>query len=236
MSSPGTSSLAADPRVRRGMSAQLADRRRRLASGERSLGWKVGFGSAEAMRRLRTDAALVGFLTDASLLDPPGSVSLSGWAAPVLEPEVAVHMGSDLPAGGDVGAAGEAIAALGPAFELADVDPPPAEVEAILAGNIFQRRVVLGPARAGSSASELRAHLTFPDGTGQAIEDPQAPTGEILDIVGHVADLLGELGETLGAGEVVICGSIVPPIAVRPKDSFSYALDPAGTVSIRFVA
>jgi 2-keto-4-pentenoate hydratase len=218
------------------MRAQLAERRRRLRSGERPLGWKVGFGSPDAIKRLRTDAPLIGFLTDASVVDSGASVSLRGWAAPVVEPEIAAHMAAELPPQADRASARRAIAALGPAFELADVDPPPAEVEAILAGNIFQRRVVLGPARAGSSASELRAHLTFPDGTGQAIEDPQAPTGEILDIVGHVADLLGELGETLGAGEVVICGSIVPPIAVRPKDSFSYALDPAGTVSIRFVA
>jgi 2-keto-4-pentenoate hydratase len=218
------------------MSAQLADRRRRLASGERSLGWKVGFGSAEAMRRLRTDAALVGFLTDASLLDPPGSVSLSGWAAPVLEPEVAVHMGSDLPAGGDVGAAGEAIAALGPAFELADVDPPPSEVQAILAGNIFQRDVLLGPADPSASRGSLRGRLRGPDGAERIVEDPEALTGGITDAVRHVADLLGEFDQLLAADEIVICGSIVPPIPVSPGDAFSYALHPVGEMSIRFEA
>lgn len=234
MSSPTSSSLAADPRVRRGMRAQLAERRRRLGAGERSLGWKVGFGSAEAMKRLRIPAALVGFLTDRARIGAPATVSLSGWAAPVLEPEVAVHLDADLPGGGDVDAARRAIAALGPAFELADVDPPPREVEEILAGNIFQRNVLVGPADSGASARSLRARITGPGGAERAVDDPQALNGDLIDTVRHVADLLGEFGETLSAGEIVICGSIVPPIPVAPSDAVSYALDPVGGLTIRF--
>jgi len=52
--------------------------------------------------------------------------------------------------------------------------------------------------------------------------------------VRHVADLLGEFGETLSAGEIVICGSIVPPIPVAPRDAVSYALDRVGRITIRF--
>jgi 2-keto-4-pentenoate hydratase len=233
MSSPTTSSLAADPRVRRGMSAQLSDRRRRLDSGERSLGWKVGFGSADAMERLGIDAPLVGFLTDRSLIDPANGVSLSGWAAPALEPEVAVHVGTDLRAGDDLAAAQSAIAALGPAFELVDIDPPPREVEAILAGNIFQRNVALGAADSSAPAAALRGRVTGPGGRRGVVEDPQAVTGDLVGIVRHVADLLGSLGEMLRAGEVVICGSIVSPIAVAPSDVVAYALDPVGGMSIR---
>ena len=66
MSSQRTAELAADPRVRRGLEAQLAARERRLAAGERPLGWKLGFGSPEARERLDTAAPLVGFLTDRS--------------------------------------------------------------------------------------------------------------------------------------------------------------------------
>jgi 2-keto-4-pentenoate hydratase len=216
------------------MTAQLADRRSRLDSGERSLGWKVGFGSAEAMGRLGIDAALVGFLTDRSLLRAQASVPISGWSAPVLEPEVAVHMATDLPAGSDATAAREAIVALGPAFELADVDPPPGEVEAILAGNVFQRHVLLGPSDPNVSAPVLRGRLTGPGGAERTVEDPLALTGEPVGVVRHVADLLGEFGEALRAGEIVICGSIVPPIPVAPADAVSYTLDPVGEISIRF--
>jgi 2-keto-4-pentenoate hydratase len=234
MRSPGTSSLAGDPRVRRGMERLLAERRRRLASGDRSLGWKVGFGSEDAMRRLRTDAALVGSLTARSLLEAPAGVSLSGWVNPMLEPEVAVHMGSDLPPGAHIAAAREAVSAFGPALELADVDPPPRDVEAILAGNIFQRHVVVGPADPSASPDALRGRVVDADGTERVIEDPQAVTGKIAAVVRHVADLLGTFDELLRAGEVVICGSIVSPIPVSPGDAVSYALDPVGEMSIRF--
>src|SRR5918996_1389010 len=132
MSSPRSSSLAADPRVRRGMRAQLAARLRRLEAGGRSLGWKVGFWSAEAKARLHIDAPLVGFLADGGLLREPASVSISGWSAPVLEPEIAAHMGSDLPAGGDVPAARRAIGPLGPPLWVPPGDPPPREGEGVL--------------------------------------------------------------------------------------------------------
>jgi 2-keto-4-pentenoate hydratase len=234
MRSPGTSSLAADLRVCRGMERLLAERRRRLASGDRSLGWKVGFGSEDAMRRLRTDAALVGSLTARSLLEAPAGVSLSGWVNPVLEPEVAVHMGSDLPPGAHMAAAQEAVSDLGPALELADVDPPPRDVEQILAGNIFQRHVLVGPAESGVSPGILRGRITGSGGGERVVDDPQATNGDLVGIVRHVADLLGEFGETLRAGEIVICGSIVPPISVASGDAVSYRLDPLGELSIRF--
>jgi 2-keto-4-pentenoate hydratase len=234
MSSRPASSAGSDPRVRRGMETQLAERRRRLDAGERPLGWKVGFGTEEAMARFGTDAPLVGYMTDRSLLAPGASVSLERWANPVLEPEVAVRVGADLPGGRGGGEAKLAIGAVAPAFELVDVNPPPEDVEAILAGNIFHRSVVLGPTVTMRELDELSGLVTLADGSTLAVEDPQAATGELVDIVRHVADLLDEMGETLRAGETIICGSIVPPIQVAPGEEVSYRLDPLGEISIRF--
>ena len=42
-----------DPRIARGMRAQLARRRERIAAGEAPLGWKVGFGAPAAMKNAR---------------------------------------------------------------------------------------------------------------------------------------------------------------------------------------
>jgi 2-keto-4-pentenoate hydratase len=39
----------------------------------------------------------------------------------------------------------------------------------------------------------------------------------------------------LRAGEVVICGSVVPPVAIEADETeFGFALDPVGEVSVRF--
>jgi 2-keto-4-pentenoate hydratase len=233
MSSPRASSGHDDPRLRRGMSAQLRERRRRLDAGERSLGWKVGFGTAAGMEMLGIEAPLTGFLTDRSLVESGDAVSLAGWSNPVLEPEIAVHLGADvLPDAGE-DAAWAAVAGLGAAFELADVDPPPAEVEPILAGNIFQRAVVLGAPSAAGPVEELAATIAT-GGEERDVADPRAATGPLAGIVWHVAARLGAFDETLRAGEVVICGSIVPPIGVAPGDHYGYRLDPHGAISIRF--
>jgi 2-keto-4-pentenoate hydratase len=234
MSSPATASLAADPRVRRGMEAQLAWRRERLAAGEQPLGWKVGFGTPQAMERFAIEAPLVGFLMRSGLVEPGRRVSLADWANPALEPEVAVHMASDLPAGSDLGAARSAIAGLGPAFELADIDPPPEDVERILAGDIFQRGVMLGTHVEGASPGELRGRVERRGSPPVEVEDPQATTGEIVAVVRHVADLLGAFEEHLRAGEVVITGAIVPPMPLSPGDAVEYELRPLGRLSIEF--
>ena len=101
-----------DPRIARGMEKQLATRRARIAAGEKPLGWKVGLGAPPAMERLKIKAPLVGFMMQTSLVANGAAVSLAGWTKPVAEPEIAVHMGSDLPGGADRTTTAAAIAAL----------------------------------------------------------------------------------------------------------------------------
>jgi 2-keto-4-pentenoate hydratase len=216
------------------MAAQLERRRERLAGGERPLGWKLGFGAAAAQAKLGTEAPLVGFLTSASLLEDGAEVDIAGWGGPALEPEIAVHMGSDLPGGGDRTDAEAAIAAIGPAFELAAIEFAPEDPERILAHNIFHRRVVVGPTREGASTEGLRGVIVRDGEPFADTEEPEAATGEIVSLVSHVAEVLEAHGERLRAGEVVICGSIVPPIQIAPGQQFGYELAPIGALGLRF--
>jgi 2-keto-4-pentenoate hydratase len=227
-----------DPRIARGMEKQLATRRARIAGGEKPLGWKVGLGAPPAMERLKIKAPLVGFMMQKSLVPNASTVSFAGWTKPVAEPEIAVHMGKDLAGGADRAAAIAAIAALGAAIELADLNPPPDDVEAALAGNIFHRHVILGPpdpARAGAKLDGLVGHV-FRRGALSAKQDnPQALIGEMIGIVQHVAGTLGAHGEKLRAGDVIITGSIVPPPFIEPDETeFAYSLEPVGGLSVKF--
>ena len=61
-----------DPRIARGMQKQLADRRARIAAGEKPIGWKVGLGAKAAMERLNIRMPLVGYMMQKSLV-PNGS-------------------------------------------------------------------------------------------------------------------------------------------------------------------
>jgi 2-keto-4-pentenoate hydratase len=227
-----------DPRIARGMAAQLAARAQRLAAGDKPLGWKVGFGAPAVMAKLGIDAPLIGFLLQSARVPSGGSVSLAGWRKPVAEPEVAVHMGRDLGASAAPAAVSAAIAGISPAIELADLDASPDDPEAILAGNIYQRHVVLdalAPARAGSSPDGLTCRIIRHGSESARTSDPQANTGQWLAIVRHVADVLAMFGDGLRAGEIIITGSVVPPLLIEAGEhEIGFALDPLGSISVRF--
>jgi len=228
-----------DPRIARGMAAQFALWRKRMAAGEQPLGWKVGFGAPAAMQKLGIDAPLVGFLTGTGRIETKATISLQGWKKPAAEAEIAVFIGADLKAGADRAAAVQAIAGIGPAIELADVSFPPDDVEAILSGNIYQRHVLLGKCdqtRAGCQLEGLTAAIVRNGKAFASTTDPQAATGELVGIVRHVADVLAACGETLRAGQVIITGSITPPLWMEAGEELVFDLVPTGSLSVRFAA
>ena len=231
-----------DPRVRRGLEKQLAWRRERLAAGEKSVGWKMAYGAPAIMQRLGISAPLAGFLTDRARLESGATVSLRDWTKPVAEPELAVYLGMDLPAGSGRDAAVASIAAVGPAFELVDIQRPaePETLELTLAGNISQRHVVLGPSehkKAGADLAGLKARVFRNDMEIAKTFDVTANTGDPVELLRHLANLLAAFGERLRAGEFVITGSVVPPIFLeRPYEAIRFDLDPVGSVSVHFVS
>ncbi|HXV96632.1 MAG TPA: fumarylacetoacetate hydrolase family protein [Gaiellaceae bacterium] len=226
-----------DRRVRRGLEAQLELRRRRLAEGDRPVGWKVAFGAPQAMELLGLDAPLVGFLTSRALVDPSGSYSIAGWRKPALEAEIAVHIGHDLGAGASREDTEAAIVGLGPAIELADLDRPLDDLEAVLAENIFQRGVILGPpdsGRAGGRVEGIRARTVCDGVELGSTGDPTALTGELVGVIAHVAELLTAFGETLRAGEVVIAGAVLPHVWPEPGQHVEVEIEPLGRLEISF--
>ena len=225
-----------DPRIIRGMGKQFKLRRDRLNAGENPIGWKVGFGASVSLKRLQLDAPLIGFLTDKTLLPSNAAVSVAGYVKPAIEPEIAVYMGRDLPGATDRDTTRAALASLGPAIELADVHFPPDDVELILAGNIYNRHVILGQADSGRGGCVLDGLIGRVSRNGQdlpAVTDLQALTGNIVDIVNHVAGLLSFFGELLCAGDVIITGSILPPLSIVPNEEIMYRLEPIDVVSIK---
>jgi 2-keto-4-pentenoate hydratase len=231
-----------DPRVSRGMAAQLRRRRELLDSGHKALGWKLAFGGPAALERLHINAPLVGFLTDRALLSSGSRLSLAGWTKPAAEPEITIHLGKNLPAGADRDTAKAAIAGLGPAIEVADVDHPSDDVEGTLASDIYQRHVILGrcdPARTGGVLGGLAARVLRNGTEIASVNEPQGLqnlTGELVDIARHTANLLAVFGEKLEAGQIIITGSIIPPIWVEPGEEIVFHLAPVDMISVHFTS
>ena len=228
-----------DPRIESGMQQQLRRRRELMASGEKPLGWKLAFGGPAALERLHINAPLVGFLMAGAVVPSGSTISFAGWKKTAAEPELTVYLGKDLAPGADRQTIQEAIAGLGAAIEVADVDHPSDDVEGTLARNIYQRHVILGncdATRAGGTLSGLNARV-FRNGAEMAdTSDLEALTGELIAIVGHVANLLAHFGETLRVGQIIIAGSITPPIWVESGETIGFHLEPLQPIFINFAA
>lgn len=233
-----TAADLADPRIQAGMRRQFTLFEERRRAGARRIGWKVGFGAPAAKEKLKIDRALVGFLLDRAVLPDGANVSLSGWTKPVAEPEIAIEIGRDVPATASEQEAAKSVAAIGPAIELADIDGAMDDVESILAGDIFQRHVIFGPRRTVTLPDGLSALTGAVIRSGQPVPVPsdlEANTGRLLDTVRQVAATLAAFGEVLRAGDVVIAGSVTPPLMLGADDKvLSWELRPIGRIAVNF--
>jgi 2-keto-4-pentenoate hydratase len=215
--------MSQDERVTRGMKSQLADRRMAIARDDQGLGWKLGFGTEAAMKKLGVEAPLVGYLLASNRLESGAVVDISNWGNPRLEPEIAVRVGED---GG--------IAAIGAAIELIDLDPSVGDPEDILEADIFQRHVLIGPVTEGASVADVSLRLYVNGEEVAAADDVTEATGDLEGLVAHVGKTLKAAGESLERGDMVICGSIVTALEIAPGDEVEVRLEPLGSLAVSF--
>lgn len=215
------------PAVVAGMEKLLARRAELLAAGAAPIGWKLAFGTSAAMEKLGTTGPLVGFLTDATVLGDGAECSVSGWTAPKLEPEIALHLGDG----------GEGVAGIGPAIELADAALPPTETEAVLAGDLYHRAVVLDRVAAPVPLTHPIAGRIERDGEEYAtIADAEAEVGRIEDLAAWTVEYLRHFDVETTAGEVVICGSVVPLLDIAPGLHLRHTVDGIGSLTVSITA
>jgi 2-keto-4-pentenoate hydratase len=206
--------------VERGTEALLMRRREILAQGAEPIGWKIGFNVPEIQEKLGIERPLAGFLTSDGLLEDGAS-----WddLPVVVESEVAVELGADA----------RSIVAMLPALELADPPDLDLGLEQILAGNIFHRAVLLGPPAADATLAGITAQVSK-DGEPIGEADVSSVVGDPADTVRFVTDFLEPHGASLMGGEVIIAGSLTPPVPVGPGESFELDLGPLGWLSLGF--
>ena len=226
--------MAGDERIQRGMATQLAERRRRIDAGEAPLGWKLGMSAPPVMEKLGIDAPLVGYLLAPARVESGATVSIGDWSNAKLEPEIAVHMGSDLAGDASREDAEAAIAGIGAAIELVDLDAGESDPEKILAADIYQRHVVLGPVARGRVAVGGRAPRS--SRTAPRRRPPTTPPrppatrstscSTSPDPRGRRRDTPRRRGHHLRLRR--------PALDVAPGDTVEVSLDPLGTVSVSF--
>jgi 2-keto-4-pentenoate hydratase len=202
-----------------GMRALLARRAAELAGGSKSVGWKVGINVPALQAHFGLSGPVVGYLTDATVLDAGSTVDVSGWQRPALEVEVAVRVGSD-----------GAVAGLAPALELVDLDLPFDELSPILEGNIFHRGVIFGPEVRGADISGLAVAVH-----AGADEVARGQLGEPPEVTMQVVRaFLAAHGAELVAGDRIIAGTMIAPHAVTPGDDLHVSFGALGALQVNF--
>jgi 2-keto-4-pentenoate hydratase len=207
------------PEVDAGMRALLARRSAELAQGATAVGWKIGFNTPAIQDHFGITGAVVGYLTDRTVMDAARPIDLTGWQAPALEVEVAIRVGRD---GG--------VAGLAPALELVDLDLPFDRLEPILSGNVFHRGVVFGPEVEGADLGHLAVEVVK-DGQsvadGRLLERPEAT----IEVVRH---FLEAHGARLEPGDRIIAGSLIVPLALAPGDQLDVSFGAFGSIAVSF--
>jgi 2-keto-4-pentenoate hydratase len=225
-----------DSRVVAGTRAMLALRERHRVDGAEPIGWKVAFSSPAAMEQLGIDSGVVGFLTRKALIESGTTCVIDGWAVPALEPELAIHLGANVGASASDEEILAAISGLGASIELLDLDMPILDLEAMIATNLFQRRVVLGPnrlGRAGCHTSGVKVTVESCDAVIAETDDAASVVGTPLSVVRAVAELLGACDAVLRAGEVIISGSVVPMVFPQAGEHITCRFSGIGELDVR---
>jgi 2-keto-4-pentenoate hydratase len=198
-----------DERVERGMRRQLA------AAPDDRIGWKMALNAPAIMEALGLREPALGWLSRERVA--AGDHSLEGSANPAVEPELLLEAGE----------AG-AVARMGVALEVVDLDRPLQEVEEVIAGNVFHRAVALGELGPVSDPGEAVFRLNDEERGRVAEFEPPAETLAFVD------RFLRELGEELRPGELVIAGALVPAAQVAAGDVAELQVERLGAVSLRF--
>ena len=144
---------------------------------------------------------------------------LSGWGVPAVEVEVAIRVGYD-----------GAVAGLASALELVDLDISFDDIEPVLAANICHRGVIFGDEVPGVDPGALVATVTK---AGEVVAEgvlSEDPSKTVLFVRSYLADH----GAALRAGDRIIAGSVVAPVAVAPGDELDVSFGTLGRLSVRF--
>ncbi len=172
---------------------------RRVAAGERQIGWKVGLTAPAIQRQFGFHEPVFGCVLDSK---PSGHTFAPGeLIAPGFENELCMHLSTDLAGTPGLEEARAAIDMVYPSLEIIETRGPFTEQIALaLADNAQQKTVILGepmPLPADLAAIEARVSIngeTVATGTGDAV------LGNPLNSIVWLASKLGAYGRGLKAG------------------------------------
>jgi len=217
---------------------------RKLKAGRRRIGWKIGLTSRAMQAALNIETPDSGILLDDMRFASGDTVAAGRFIQPRIEAEIAFVMKAALT--GDA-TRGEILAAtdyIAPSLEILDTrvlraDPETGQARIItdtISDNAANAGVVLGAARHAPDAVTLRwvGAIVSRNGT---VEETGLGAGVLNDPVTSVqwlAARMGQYGQTIEAGDIVLSGSFIRPVECPSGTEIHADFGSFGTVGIHF--
>ncbi len=201
-----------------GYALQAAVHERLAASGDRRAGYKIGATTPRGQQRFGISQPVY-----AGIFDGTRSASLAeGLSRPLVAPAVEIEMALVLARSIDPNAPGDpldAVASYQLSCEIIDErygdNPLAAGVPSLLADDFFNAGFVLGPANPSWRRLDLRRLPATVTRDGEAFAGNTADVLPAPDSLAWLVRSLASRGRRLEAGDIVLTGSIIPPIPVR---------------------
>jgi 2-keto-4-pentenoate hydratase len=226
-----------DPSLADGYFLQRMDRTARLQAGANLIGAKVGVNDPASQQRLQLSGPLIGFLTDASVIDGERPIPIGDFTLAGVEPELAIWLRHDIGPGADIESVGAAIEHIGLCAEIIDASGRYDDVAALIGGNIMHRGVVFSAGQIPFSENSMNS--SWLEARHNGVPVWQLPLGFVLgdprDALRFVIGALAQQGGELLSGQVIMTGLLTPiPIWVKAGDRVQLDAGSFGSLDLNF--
>ena len=208
---------------------QLALIDRRVAAGEKHIGWKVGLTAVAIQQQFGFHEPVFGCILDT---EPSGHVFAPGdLIQPGFENELCMRIGRDLPASITLDEARGAVSAVHPSLEIIETRGPfTAQIALALADNAQQKTCVLGaPVALPLDLEGIEAVVTV-NGQEAGRGLGSAVLGNPLHSVVWLAKKLAARGRQVRAGDIIMTGSFTRQFPLAPGDRVHVGFSGIGDV------
>ena len=201
-------------------------------------GWKIAWNVPHLMEKFAMPHPGMGRLFNNQIHHGDTDTRLSEYQSLMIEPEIVARLAMDIPPGQTYDTANIApfVAGFTVGFEVLDRrnSPDTATASGILAQNVFNAGAVIGGKwthvddldTARITTRLFDGDTVVAEGAGLAPQNP-------LEAVAFLANHFTGRGETMKAGEIVMCGSHTPLYPVTSHTKLSLSMGLLGEVSLR---
>jgi 2-oxo-3-hexenedioate decarboxylase len=214
-------------------------RRRKIARGSRIVGLKAGLTSYAKMKQMGVETPCFGFLADYFAVPEGGACKISELIHPKVEPEIAFVTKRALKGPGcHIGTVLAATDFVMPGIEVIDsrYRDFKFDLKSVIADNTSAVRFVVGGNPVAVSDVDLRTVGIVLEKNGEpvAFGAGAAVLGHPAAAIAALANHLGQRGQEIPAGSLILSGGITEAIPVQAGDCVTLRMQGMGSVGLRF--